>query len=515
MLSWVQRVAAASTLSLMLCVAAQAQESRVALVIGNGTYQNTAPLRNPANDARGMAAALRGSGFDVILKENAGRRAFIEGLREFAAKLSPGGVGLFFYAGHGLQAKGANYLVPVDAVLTAEDDLRYEAIDVNDVLGRMEEARVQLSLVILDACRDNPFLRASRSASRGLAQVDAGRGTFIAYATAPGKTAADGDGENGLYTAELLRSLKVPGLTLEEVFKRTMDGVERQSASTQTPWSSSSFRGKFIFNAAASPAPGQAVATATPAPTAPAAPSAPRGEAVELAFWTSIANSTNPADFESYLRRFPNGTFVDLARNRLEGLKKPQTAAVVPPAAAVQPSPASPPPAGQTPQPGSVGQSKNIAKEQSRLRVALPGFDKGRERYQRRPASDDFPQDIYYFLGVSQAAYPRAQIWLHILPPNRVWTAARPLDETWLRSLGGVFKDKEIKIASVAPGTQDMLRVTRFSVEGAECVGFSKRFGDFAHGPAANGYFCGGVGEALTDQKVAAVLAGVTMADAK
>ncbi|MBI3710520.1 MAG: SUMF1/EgtB/PvdO family nonheme iron enzyme, partial [Proteobacteria bacterium] len=270
----------------------------------------------------------RGFGFEVILKENAGRRAFIEGLREFAAKLTPGGVGLFFYAGHGLQAKSINYLVPVDAVLSAEDDLKYEAVDVNDVLVRMEDARVRLSVVILDACRDNPFLRGARSVARGLAQIDAGRGTFIAYATAPGKTAADGDGENGLYTAELLRSLKVPGLPLEEVFKRTMDGVERQSAGQQAPWSSSSFHGEFFFG----PPPGKTPAQiAAPPPAAKSAASAAGSEAIEVAFWNSIASSGRVAEFEEYLRQYPGGRFAGLARLRVDELKRGQAAVVVPP----------------------------------------------------------------------------------------------------------------------------------------------------------------------------------------
>jgi len=134
----------------------------------------------------------------VIERENTTRRAMIEATRIFAEKLSPGGGGLFFYAGHGVQAKGANYLLPVDSALTIEDDLKYEALDVQDVLNKFDDARVRLSLVILDACRDNPFARSFRSSERGLAQIDAPRGTIVAYATAPGKTAADGNGDNGV-----------------------------------------------------------------------------------------------------------------------------------------------------------------------------------------------------------------------------------------------------------------------------------------------------------------------------
>jgi uncharacterized caspase-like protein len=294
-----------------LCgTAAWAQsETRVALVIGNGAYQHTDPLRNPVNDSRAMAKALREAGFEVIARENLTRRAFVEALHEFSGKVPPGGVGLFYYAGHGIQVRGVNHLVPVDATLANERDVKYETVDLNDVLNGLDEARARLSLVILDACRDNPFARKFRSASRGLAQTDAPRGTVIAYATAPGDTASDGDGTNGLYTTELLKAIAEPGLKLEEVFKRTIDGVARASGNKQTPWVSSSFRGDFFFNTAAAPPP----AAAIPVP--------PGVDAVEQTAWTTIANSTNPAMFELFLQRFPNGTYADFARARLEELK--------------------------------------------------------------------------------------------------------------------------------------------------------------------------------------------------
>src|SRR5262249_47275183 len=148
-------------------------ESRVALVLGNGAYQNAASLRNPVNDARAIAALLGKLGFEVIERENTSRRAMTDAMRAFAEKLTPGGVGLFFYAGHGMQVKGGNFLLPVDAALSEEDDLKYETVDVADVLGRMDDARIRLSLVILDACRDNPFAKSSRSVTRGLAPIDA------------------------------------------------------------------------------------------------------------------------------------------------------------------------------------------------------------------------------------------------------------------------------------------------------------------------------------------------------
>jgi uncharacterized caspase-like protein len=299
-----------------------AQEARVALVIGNGAYTNAEPLKNPVNDARAMARVLRDAGFEVIARENVTRRAFVEALHEFAGKVTPGGVGLFYYAGHGIQVRGLNYLLPIDAALANEYDVKYETVDINDVLGRLDEARARLSLVILDACRDNPFARRFRSTSRGLAQTDAPRGTVIAYATAPGDTAADGDGENGVYTAELLKAIAQPGLKLEEVFKRTIDGVARTTANRQTPWVSSSFRGDFVFNAAvAAPPPPPPQAAPSP-PTQPRAVApAPSVDTVEQTAWLTIASSNNPAMFELFLKRFPDGVYADFARARLEELK--------------------------------------------------------------------------------------------------------------------------------------------------------------------------------------------------
>jgi len=204
-------VTALLPLLLYVGLASAQTEQRVALVVGNGAYVNAETLKNPANDAKAMAAMLRRAGFDVVERENTTRRTLIEAIRSFSEKLSPGGVGLVFYAGHGIQARGANYLLPIDAALAAEDDLRYEALDLQDILNRLDDSKVRLSLVILDACRDNPFTRSFRSTTRGLAQIDAPRGTLIAYATAPGKLAADGEGNNGVYTSELLKAMSEPG----------------------------------------------------------------------------------------------------------------------------------------------------------------------------------------------------------------------------------------------------------------------------------------------------------------
>lgn len=180
------------------------EEPRIALVIGNSTYRES-PLRNPVNDARAMTRTLRDLRFTVLVHENASKRTMEGAIVEFGRRLAEGGVGFFYYAGHGLQVRGRNYLVPVDADIDSEAMTRVAAVDVDLLLEQMAEARNRVNVVILDACRNNPFERRLRGASRGLAAVDAARGTLVAYATAPGSVAADGDGANGLYTEELLR----------------------------------------------------------------------------------------------------------------------------------------------------------------------------------------------------------------------------------------------------------------------------------------------------------------------
>ena len=221
-------------------------EPRVALVIGNAAYENAA-LKNPVNDARAMKEALEFCGFRVIALENADYRKMREGLREFGNRIAKGGVGLFYYAGHGMQVKGKNYLIPVGADIQQEDEIPGVALDVDQVLAKLETARNRLNIVILDACRDNPFARSFRSASQGLAPLDAPTGTFIAFATAPGRSAADGVSGNGLYTEQLLSVIRIPGLKLEDAFKRVLTGVRRASRDRQIPWTASSIEGDFYF----------------------------------------------------------------------------------------------------------------------------------------------------------------------------------------------------------------------------------------------------------------------------
>ena len=220
---------------------------RHALVIGNSNYEKAGRLRNPVNDANAMSRTLKRLGFKVTTLRNANLRAMERAISSFGKRLRGGGVGLFFYAGHGMQVDGENYLIPVDANPESESDLRYEAVQLGRMLNRMADAQNGMNIVILDACRNNPFARSFRSSERGLAQVSAPTGTFISYATGPGKVASDGKGRYGLYTEKLIARMTTPGLSLERIFKRVRADVQQASNGKQVPWDSSSLIGDFYF----------------------------------------------------------------------------------------------------------------------------------------------------------------------------------------------------------------------------------------------------------------------------
>ena len=230
--------------------AVPAQEPRHALVVGNASYA-TAPLINSANDATAVAKVLERAGFTVDLKLNASQKQLQDAVTAFGDRLKGGGAGLFYFAGHGVQIKGRNFLMPVGADIKREDEVPYKAVDVQQVLDKMETARNRINVVILDACRDNPFARSSRSNSGGLSQVDAPIGSLVAFATAPGSVASDGRGSNGLYTQHLLANMERPGLPIEEIFKRVRLGVRLDSNGGQVPWESTSLEGDFTFFSAA------------------------------------------------------------------------------------------------------------------------------------------------------------------------------------------------------------------------------------------------------------------------
>ncbi|MCD9018132.1 caspase family protein [Parachryseolinea silvisoli] len=228
-------------------------EKRYALVIGNSAYPKAVGvLKNPVNDASDMAKELQASNFDVTLLTNATYGQIRAALLRFKDKIDAGDkdntVALFYFAGHGVRHEEENYLVPVDASVEFEDDIaRYCFPTQRMVLGNMERSNARMNIVILDACRNNPFPAVNRSLSGGLGEMRRARGSFIAYATAPGSVAADGGGRNGLYTQELLKAMRKPGLTIEQVFKEVRANVLRLSANKQNTWDSSNIVGEFYF----------------------------------------------------------------------------------------------------------------------------------------------------------------------------------------------------------------------------------------------------------------------------
>ena len=261
----------------LMVASADAAQRRVALVVGNAAYA-TAPLKNPANDARAIAQSLQQLGFEVQVHTNVGQKDFNRAITTFGERLGPETVALFYYAGHGIQVRGKNYLVPVDAHIVNEAAVRSESVDVDALLEHFQTSGSTLNIVILDACRNNPFERSFRGSSGGLAQMDAPKGTMIAYATAPGRVALDGEGDNGLYTSALLQAIAAPGLKVEDVFKHVRVNVARSTADQQMPWESSSLTGDFYFVARPAPEPAGAPTSlaALAQPSLPTAPSAAR-----------------------------------------------------------------------------------------------------------------------------------------------------------------------------------------------------------------------------------------------
>lgn len=275
----------ASSISITLVIAAVAllsalpasAQKRVALVIGNSAYAHAGVLANPANDAKDMATALGDLGFEVILGLDLDKRAFDAKVRDFSRALSQADTGLLFYAGHGLQVAGRNHLVPIDAQLQSERDLDFEAVSLDFVLKQMElEREGKTNIVFLDACRDNPLARnlarsmGTRSASigRGLAQVQTGVGTFIAYSTQPGNVALDGSGRNSPFTTALAKGVKEPGRNLTAVMIEVRKEVLAATGGKQVPWDHSALTGDFYFHLAL--APGTLPKVAPPAPGADA-----------------------------------------------------------------------------------------------------------------------------------------------------------------------------------------------------------------------------------------------------
>ncbi|HET6519662.1 MAG TPA: caspase family protein, partial [Geminicoccaceae bacterium] len=337
-------------------------------VVGNGAYVHAPALPNPRNDAEAMAATLRQLGFEVELGVDLDKARMSDVFRRFGREVDGADVGLFFSAGHGLQVRGRNYLVPVDAQLEHEADVDWEGVPLDDVLRQVERG-ARLSLIFLDACRDNPLARGlarnmgrTRSAAvgSGLARVDAGLGTLIAFATAPDEVALDGQGRHSPFTAALLDHMPTPALEVEQMLKRVTASVAASTDGRQLPWRNSSLTEEFYFLPGASPA--GRVVTAALAPTDPAA--MPELDS-ETKYWRSIQGTTNPRDLEAYLVAYPEGRFAALARDQLAALKRRQLAALAP-----EPSTVRPEPRESAPQRVESAAALPIAPDASR--VALP-----------------------------------------------------------------------------------------------------------------------------------------------
>ncbi len=277
---------------------------KLALVIGNGTYKD-APLKNPANDARAMSDALVKIGFEVTERLDATRAQMTSVIRSYTRTLAARKcVGVFYYAGHGVQLAWTNYLLPVDAEIGRLEDVPKQALAVTGLVSGITKAANPMNVIILDACRDNPLGRVKPN-TRGLSQMDAPEATLLAYATAPGNVASDGDGANGLYTENLVRELMVRETRIEDVFKRVRLSVRRTSKGAQLPWESTSLEEDFYF------LPSERLKKLSDEEKQ-------RLFKEELAVWQQIQNCQDPAPLEDYLRRYPSGNYVELAQLQLD-----------------------------------------------------------------------------------------------------------------------------------------------------------------------------------------------------
>lgn len=302
-----------ATLLLVCSATAQAPgDLRVALVIGNGAYTAVTRLPNPPNDAKAMTETLRSQGFRVIEVVNGTRAQMQAAIGKVRDQLkNQHGIGMLYYAGHGLQVSERNYLVPVDAKITKTSDVAPQTVDVQEAITAFKNAGNRMNIIVLDACRDNPFGTASDH--KGLAPLDAPAGTFLAYATAPGNVAEDGDEKtgNGLYTSFLLKELKRPQARIEDVFKRVRYLVRQKSEGRQIPWESTSLEEDFVFSQGEIVAPNKlTVETVKPA------------YETELNEWRRIGGSRKAEDFYAFLQKYPNGTLSLAAQGRIDELNQ-------------------------------------------------------------------------------------------------------------------------------------------------------------------------------------------------
>ncbi|TCU75409.1 putative caspase-like protein [Bradyrhizobium sp. R2.2-H] len=314
----------ASLVCMALSIGAAKADRRVAFVVGNGSYKNVAQLPNPPIDAKAMAATLRNVGFEVIEGSNLSRDQMTEKLLDFGRKAQGSDIALFYYAGHGIAVSGTNYLLPVDADIKSEMDVKLGAAINIDLTLEQTMGDAKVKLVFLDACRDNPFAAKikSNSATRsvnvqsGLAEMKSGEGTLIAFATGPGQTALDGqEGNNSPFTRALIDNITKPGVEIQQAMTSVRAQVNEETRKGQLPWGHTNLTGSVYLNQA----PTTQVANA--APTASGIVPAAAGDGVELEYWRSVKESNKPEELNAYLTAYPNGQFKALALARLAAIK--------------------------------------------------------------------------------------------------------------------------------------------------------------------------------------------------
>ena len=315
-----------SLMCMALSVSVAKADRRVAFVVGNGAYKNVAQLPNPPIDAKAMASTLRNVGFEVIEGSNLTRDQMTEKLLDFGRKAQGSDIAVFYYAGHGIAVSGTNYLLPVDADIKSEMDVKLgAAINIDLTLDQtMGDAKVKL--VFLDACRDNPFATKikSNSATRsvnvgsGLAEMKSGEGTLIAFATGPGQTALDGqEGSNSPFTRALIDNITKPGVEIQQAMTSVRAQVNEETHKSQLPWGHTNLIGAVYLNPSQQ---GQQVANAAPTATASPTPAASGSEA-EVEFWRSVKESNKAEELNAYLSAYPNGQFKPLALARLAAIQ--------------------------------------------------------------------------------------------------------------------------------------------------------------------------------------------------
>jgi uncharacterized caspase-like protein len=280
--------------------------ARIALVIGNSEYSE-GRLKNPVNDADLMTRTLESKGFRVTTIKNATRRQMKEGIHKFTSSLDEQSIGLFYYAGHGIELEGNNYLIPVDAVIAGEGDIEYESINAGRLLNGLKRSNNGLNMIILDACRNNPYARSSRSTTRGLSRMQPASGSLILYATEPGSVADDGSGENGVFTKHLVDAINQEGHSIEKVFKVTARNVSQATGKKQIPYIEGVVLGEFYFGGANS---GSSPATLTNNST--------QNISLEKEFWSEVKLDQSTAMYQAYLAQYPTGLYAPIAKVKIE-----------------------------------------------------------------------------------------------------------------------------------------------------------------------------------------------------